>query len=311
MHPPDELMSHLMLPALRKLVSRRLRRDGLSQGRISSLLGVTQASVSLYLSGDSGAAYSALQSLALGREEADRYAALLAEDLKRSPADAVGTLVSVWRDLLGRGLICPAHRSEHPELASCDVCMREFGPRPAPRDPQPLQLVSKAVRILESAPGLARAMPEVSINLVYAPAGSSSPEDVVAVPGRIVRVHGSVRATLPPEYGASAHMSRVLLAVAARLPKKRAAVNLRYDPRMAGVLSRLGVATVSFGGSYPPGAGDRVVAAVVALLKSARRFEALADTGGEGSEPNLYLFGAGPVEVARLAARLASAYAAA
>ncbi len=50
MHPPCELVVDTFLPSMRALVARRLKEDGLSQGRIASLLGLTQASVSSYLS---------------------------------------------------------------------------------------------------------------------------------------------------------------------------------------------------------------------------------------------------------------------
>jgi predicted transcriptional regulator len=46
------MMVESFLPAMRMLVTRRLREEGFSQGKIASLLGLTQASVSLYLFAD-------------------------------------------------------------------------------------------------------------------------------------------------------------------------------------------------------------------------------------------------------------------
>ncbi len=43
------MMVDSFLPAMREAVAKRLSEEGLSQGKIAGLLGVTQASVSLYL----------------------------------------------------------------------------------------------------------------------------------------------------------------------------------------------------------------------------------------------------------------------
>jgi len=88
-------MVDTFLPSMRALVARRLKKDGLSQGRIASLLGLTQASVSAYLSNPGTKQSSALSSLGVTTEEAETYAALLAEDLKNNPTYAVATLYSI------------------------------------------------------------------------------------------------------------------------------------------------------------------------------------------------------------------------
>jgi len=117
------------LPAIRSLVAKRLKEDGLSQGKIARLLGLTQPSVSAYLSTPAAKPTGALAKLGVGGDEAEAYAALLAEDLKRNPTYAVATLYSIWNRLLGGGEACASHRSDYPFLASCDVCMKVFGPR--------------------------------------------------------------------------------------------------------------------------------------------------------------------------------------
>ena len=51
MSTPCEEIARKVLPALRALIARELvRRHGLAQSKVASLLGVTQASVSHYLS---------------------------------------------------------------------------------------------------------------------------------------------------------------------------------------------------------------------------------------------------------------------
>ncbi len=310
MKPPDELMTEKLLPSFRHLVSRRLDSEGFSQSRISSMLGVTQASISLYLSRREEKAYSDLLELSVGREEADRYSALLAEDVKRNLVDSVDTLTSLWTSLLGKGMICPAHRRLSPSLAQCDVCLRQFSP--ARRESsEAIEEVARAVRMVESSTSFVSVMPEVSVNIACVQTDSASPDDVVAVPGRIVRVKNSAKAMFPPEFGASKHMAKILLLVRKRMPRHRAAVNLTYNKKMARVLKRLNVRAIHIGGSYPSGSEDPTVEALTArLIQPTGSFDAVIDSGGKGIEPSLYVFGGSPTEVAGLAVRISEIYSA-
>jgi hypothetical protein len=303
-------MAQEFLPALRHLVSKELRAQGFSQNRISSMLGVTQASVSLYLSSGNDRSYSVLSGLSLSVEEADRYAALLAEDAKRNAVDAVGTLGMVWTELLGRGGVCARHRSLYPVLADCDVCIRKYG-KDRSAFSEAVSEVAEAVRRLEASQDFASVMPEVSVNLALAVGKAESAAEVVAVPGRIVRVKGRPKAILPPEPGASRHLSKVLILVRTIRPELRACVNLRYDRKMAAVLKKLRLRALKIGGYPPSASGDPTVQALERRLSSVDEgFDVLVDVGGNGVEPNVYLFAASAARVADIALRVSQAYSA-
>ncbi|HME19392.1 MAG TPA: thiamine-phosphate synthase family protein [Nitrososphaerales archaeon] len=310
MQPPDELMVQRFLPALRLLVARALLEQGQSQAKVSRALGVTQASVSHYSVSSPDRAYASLESLSVSREDADRFVALLGEDLRRDPSYAVETLTNIWTGLLGRGAVCPAHRALYPSLAGCDVCMRQFGKESEGRY-EAITGVADAVRLLESSPSFASVMPEVSVNVAYLAGDSDSPEDVVAVPGRIVRVKNSARAMQPPAFGASRHLAGVLLLVRKRRQGVRAVINLRYDARMVSVLSQLGLRVLEIGAYSAGGEGDPTVEALRRRLVSFKAaFDAVADPGSRGIEPSLYLLGKSAVDAARLAIRVSALYSA-
>lgn len=300
-------MVERLLPSMRHLVSRRLCSEGFSQSRVSSMLGVTQASVSHYLTAGTERPYSVLASLSLDREETDRYVSLLSEDLKRNPLDSVDTLTTLWVELLGRGLVCPAHRAMYPSLAQCDVCVRQFG---APRKtPEIVGQVARAVKMLEDTPNFALVMPEVSVNIASLEGDSQSIDDVVAVPGRIVRVRNTPRAMSQPERGASRHMAKILLLVRKRMPEYRAALNLKWDLRMARALKKLGLRSLALGSYVVGGSEDPTVEALTSrLLQTRERFDAVVDPGGKGIEPSLYLFGRTAPDVALTAARITEIY---
>jgi len=310
MHPPCEIMVDSFLPSMRALVAKRLKEDGLSQGKIASLLGLTQASVSSYLSTPSAKQTATLSGLGVTAEEAETYAALLAEDLKNNPVYAVATLYSIWNRLIGGGDACALHRSEHPFLATCEVCVKVFGPERGHAEGA-VEHVESALRSIEGSSLFVRVMPEISVNVAYSPEGAKSVEGIVAIPGRIVRVRGQARSFMRPEYGASTHLAAILLEVERKRPELRAAMNLRYDERMSKVLLELGVKHLTMGRDYPAGSRDKVLGALRARLSApggAVEFEAVVDLGGEGVEPSLYLFAEDAAKVVRRSLELARAY---
>ncbi len=135
--------------------------------------------------------------------------------------------------------------------------------------------------------------------------------EVVAVPGRIVRVKARAKAMLPPEPGTSRHLSRVLLLVRRVRPDVRACINLRYDSRVGRILTRLHLRIIEIGDYGVSAAGDPTVEALIERLATARDpFDGVVDTGGNGIEPNLYLFSNGAREVVALALKISDSYSA-
>lgn len=310
MQPPDELMVQGFLPAMRQLVARQLGAQGFSQNKISAMLGITQASVSLYASSDIERSYSAIAQFGVTREESDRYASLLSEDVKLSAIDGVSTLTSIWTRLLGKGAVCPAHRSQYPSLADCDVCIKEYGERKSVSS-DAISEVADAVRSLESSTTFANVMPEVSVNIACVAGSAESPADVVAVPGRIVKVRGRARAMLPPESGASRHLSNVLLIVKGSRPDIRACMNIRYDKKVGQILKRLRLRTIEIGDYGLSGKEDPTADALRRRLESyTGTFDVIVDEGGNGIEPNTYLFARGARDVAALALNISRLYSA-
>ena len=302
------MMMSSFLPSMRALVSQRLHSEGMPQSKISKLLGVTQASVSHYVRGDAAPVYSALSRLSINKDDADRYSSLLAEDVKRNPLYATATLSSIWNNLLGRGLLCAAHRELYPSLEGCDICIKTFGQEPDERSKQ-LELVTRAVALIEDSPSFVKIMPEVSVNIAYAPGEGRTIGEVIGIPGRIVRVRSSARAMFNPEFGGSNHLARMVLLVKSLSRGLCVAINLRYDPKMRAIARKRGMRIVEFGENYPKGFDDPIVEALRLRLRGWRSsFDAAADVGGRGLEPNLYLFGKDPVEVAKLAVTLSREY---
>jgi len=91
-----------------------------------------------------------------------------------------------------------------------------------------LQELQNAMYILSTNP-CGRLIPEVQSNLVYALKGAQNESQVAAFPGRIVRIHDSVRTIAVPEFGASKHMAHVVLTVLKYDASFRSAMNIAYS----------------------------------------------------------------------------------
>jgi len=168
--------------------------------------------------------------------------------------------------------------------------------------------VRKAVELLEAEPGLAFFAPEVGTQVAMATSRPEGPEDVAAVEGRLVKARGRLRAAGPVWFGASDHMARLVLAAMRYDPGKRAAMNLRYDPRLVEALKRMGLSVASFDrASEPPEVAAREGATLPWAVESTVRAcggrvpDVIYDLGGPGKEPMVRLLGRTATEVAERA----------
>ena len=135
------------------------------------------------------------------------------------------------------------------------------------------------------------------------------PQEVAAIPGRIVRVKNAARALGQPEFGVSRHMARILLLVRRKKRDVRASINLKFDSRMARSLKTLGLRVLEVGEYTRTGNGDPTAEALSRKLAGAKgEFDVVADPGGNGIEPNVYLFAGSALDVARQAIQIAELY---
>jgi hydroxymethylpyrimidine kinase/phosphomethylpyrimidine kinase len=90
--------------------------------------------------------------------------------------------------------------------------------------------VTNALNQLTAHQAVAQLIPESQSNLVMALPYASSPQDVIAIPGRIVRIGNRVQASSCPTFGASSHVARTILVAMEYDPSIRSAMNIRFSP---------------------------------------------------------------------------------
>jgi predicted fused transcriptional regulator/phosphomethylpyrimidine kinase/predicted transcriptional regulator len=286
----EEVVVEEFLPTFRSLLAEALRERGFTQHEVAEALGVSQSAVSKYVHGE----------VARREEVADhpRVRALVEEiagGLASGDLSRAGALVEaevLIRELEDDGLVARLHEDEMPAFAEYQGPVRD--PEGAVRTAeQVLASVRRGVRMLENAGGFAAAIPAVGSNLCECLPDAATIEDVAGVPGRIVDVKG--RATVPgdPEFGASDHVARVLLAARGGGADASACLNVAHDPDLVDRLEDAGLPAAEFD------AEADVADAVAAAVEDSPGARVLYQTGGFGIEPVAYVLGEDAEAVAR------------
>jgi thiamine-phosphate diphosphorylase len=177
-----------------------------------------------------------------------------------------------------------------------------------------IEMIQRAVKILQNSDNLAELIPEVRSNLVMARENASETGNVAGIPGRITTIKGRIRIFVEPDWGASSHMARLVLAVMEHDPERRSAMNIRYHPLLIEICEKLGL-QVSFynreeepddiraieGGTIPWGVEQ-------AIQRMGGVPDVIYHTGDWGKEPSIVLIGGDAVDVAKMAVCIAQLF---
>ena len=296
---PSEIVVEDVLPTLRVLLARKLAGHGLTQDGIAAHLGVTQAAVSTYVSGDPDLEPRIADH---PRTEAtvESVAAGLA-DGEMDGYDALSEVLELVRAFEDRGPICELHEEAMPGLEGmgCDLCIR--GANPELRTERAvLDDVREAARVLATSPSVAAAIPNVGTNVGTALPEAADVADVAAIPGRIYEMGGRVEVPANPEFGASEHVATTVLAAMAVDDERRGAVNLATDDAVLAAAEARGLDRMEFEADYE-GRRERLTEQFEARAAVP---DVLYHRGAFGIEPSTYVLGETGAEAARLAAEL-------
>lgn len=167
-----------------------------------------------------------------------------------------------------------------------------------------LEVMRRAVSMIEQSRLLAKAIPECQMNLCMAIPGARNLDEVAGVPGRIVKHPDGPKASDHPWFSASWHVARAVLKVLEHDSEMRAAMNIRYDPRFIEAARKLGWIVGSYdrklepkevkrieGGTIPWGVGEAIRSA------GGRVPDIIYHEGDWGKEPMITIFGRDAVEV--------------
>ena len=147
-------------------------------------------------------------------------------------------------------------------------------------------------------------IPEVQSNLGYALEGAATPGDVVAFPGRIVRLQDSIAAVAGPQPGASRHIAKIILTVLRYDRRYRSAMNIRYSPEIVARCRAQGLRVAEFDRRDEPRGVKEAEGSTLewgtnlVLSRSSTIPDIIFDTGDAGKEPMVRVLGTAPMDVA-------------
>lgn len=159
-----------------------------------------------------------------------------------------------------------------------------------------LDELAEAGRALSLLPRFSRLIPEVRSNLVLALPYAIGAQDIAGFSGRITCTRrGEVILAGGPEFGASSHMARVLLAARKLNSRLSCALNILYSEQTLGAAKRAGLTIAAFDRADEPADGlgreggtmDWGTLAAMEAHKTPGSVDAVADAGGQGKEPML------------------------
>jgi len=306
MRPPCEYVVKRMLPQIRARAARILiERHKWSAAEAARALGVSVPSVLKY-------GRIVAQPTELPEELLEKTAEELVEDVLSGHLGGrtVWTICRLCIKLRIGNMLCRPHREAYKAagLEECDICVKwasVIGEEGEERI-RVLENLREAVRMLTSSPEFALLIPEVRSNIAMAVEGAVNRLDVAAVPGRITVVRGMPVAVAEPEFGASAHLSKILLAVTGKRPKLRAVICVKYDDAIRKVLERLGFRTVFL--RRKTGSDEELASDAAKEAARHEWIDAVIDLGGINIEPVTYVFGESAIEAARKALNIAREY---
>ena len=175
--------------------------------------------------------------------------------------------------------------------------------------------LADAVAMLEGCREFSALVPEVRVNIVYAPDGASDPSRVLGVDGRITVVAGMPRASGPVRPGVSDHMARLVVETGRVDRSIRAGLNFRWSEailaHVKGFCAAKGLALGRIDRSVEPkeliGRDKGSIPWKVKHLVEAcgRVPPVFYESRGWGKEPLFFLVGAEPGEVAARAIEIA------
>ena len=220
--------------AVKAALARKLRKKGYTQRQIAEALEITQPSVSAYLKKRGGDS-GLIDSLPEGKVH-------------------FSTLITTKKIEGKFSLATPEHLLTNEK--------REI-----------LDELHQAADLLKGK-DLSSLLPKVKVNFAMAVKGAKGKGEVAAFQSGLVFAKGKLVAFSEPEFGASGHLSQILLYVKARNPQIGAVMNLKFEKRGARLDENYQV-------------------------KKGRLENFVHHPGGFGIEPALYVFGKDAIDVAR------------
>ncbi len=223
---PSDIIAKEFIPTLRQMLITELRTSGLTQSEIATYIGVTQPSVSGYLDdpdnrcdkiADHPATKRAVEQIATGIRSGEL-----------STLDVFTRILELRQELIQQNVLCELHEPSLPELddpTRCTLCL-QTGESELLDERAVLRSLRQAIQQFTERVD-PTSLPSVGTNIGMALSDPTNEADVAALPGRLHGRRQQSDALPTPTFGASTHISSLLLAADEVDSNVRSALNIR------------------------------------------------------------------------------------
>lgn len=290
-----EIVPSNYLTPLRRILARELAKQDYTQIEIARILGVSQPVVSSYLkSSETGT------QIITSRPAFKTLVSNLLIQVKKgltSPTDLMKMMCIECQKFRIAGPICDIHRKlvSYDFPADCSICFPTadqaavFGKK--------LEVIKElyeaAHQLIAMEEKFGQLIPEIGCQFVYIVEGSNIQEDIAGFPGRIVKLKGKGKIVSYPEFGQSSTLAMILSYFQQQNSPYRTIITLRSTSENLRMVNeeKQTVNTTE---------GDKNWKETLKSIpkEEIKQIEVIADSGGLGLEPILYLFGKNPLELA-------------
>jgi predicted fused transcriptional regulator/phosphomethylpyrimidine kinase len=159
----------------------------------------------------------------------------------------------------------------------------------------------EAVALLTASPNAYTLLPEIRSNLVMATKDAVTPEDMAGIPGRLTAVFGKITAPAYPAWGASKYTAMILLEVRKINPDIRAAMEIRYDPKLVHLIQSHNISLAHLEIQV----GDTLDTILKRCMHEGILPNSFYTEGGFAREGAIIIMGSDAMEVAKLVVQIA------
>jgi hydroxymethylpyrimidine/phosphomethylpyrimidine kinase len=146
-------------------------------------------------------------------------------------------------------------------------------------------------------------IPEVQSNMAFALPDAKGFEDVMAIPGRIIKYGDSIVTVSRPVFGTSRHVASIVLTAIKFDFTKRSAMNIRYSPEIINACQKLNLKIASFNRKDEPEESKRKEGSSLqwgvekVIRESGFVPDIIYDLGDVGKEPMVRVIAENPEEL--------------
>jgi hydroxymethylpyrimidine kinase/phosphomethylpyrimidine kinase len=173
-----------------------------------------------------------------------------------------------------------------------------------------LEELKKAYNMIKTL-DISSLLPEVQSNLVMALPHAETPSDVAGFPGRLIKFKDTIKTVGCPEFGASSHMARVVLAAMKYDGDTRSAMNIRYGEDILKAAEKNNLIISSFSrDEEPEDIRKREGSSLdwgtdTAITRLGKVPDIIYDTGGISREAMVRVLGRNPGDVLKKVKKIA------